>query len=503
MSGQELTGEILRQSQPGGAAGTGTVTPSGTATAETAFGNAVAAGTSDEYSRGDHTHGTPTNPVAGTAHATLTTGIHGAGTSDLATTSQITTHAALTTGIHGLGTISGAASADYMLKALYTAKGDLLVASNASTPSVLTVAGTNGYVLAVDNTTATGLKYTALLGGGDMAKATYDPDSDGVIALAQLDASIATTGNVATHAGLTGSHGAGTILSLAAATALITTHAGSTATHGTGTSSIASTNDITVHAGLTATHGAGTIASVAAATALITTHAGSTDAHIGGAGTVLSMAAGTVLITTHAGSTAAHIGGAGTVLSMAAATVLITTHAGSTDAHIGGAGTVASVAAVTAQITTHNTAATAHGITWVMAAAQTVTDSALTNITNWTYAAATGSTYKVTCYISSSASHTAGIKFAAAYSGSNHTFQGEIYGTGVAGSTVSQAITATAVAMTGYNKVAATAAIMITGILKTAGTAGNFTIQMAAVSTAATSYIRANSMFEIVPIVRG
>jgi hypothetical protein len=159
MSGQELTGEILRQSQPGGAAGTGTVTPSGTATAETAFGNAVAAGTSDEYSRGDHTHGTPTNP-----------------------------------GIHGLGTISGAASADYMLKALYTAKGDLLVASNASTPSVLTVAGTNGYVLAVDNTTATGLKYTALLGGGDMAKATYDPDSDGVIALAQLDASIATTG---------------------------------------------------------------------------------------------------------------------------------------------------------------------------------------------------------------------------------------------------------------------------------------------------------------------
>ena len=41
-------------------------TPSGTVAAETSFGIASAAGSSDDYSRGDHTHGTPTNPV--TAH---------------------------------------------------------------------------------------------------------------------------------------------------------------------------------------------------------------------------------------------------------------------------------------------------------------------------------------------------------------------------------------------------------------------------------------------------
>ena len=100
----------------------------------------------------------------------------------------------------------------------------------------------------------------------------------------------------------------------------------STGVHGAGTATIATTADVTTHAGLTATHGAGTILSVAAGTILITTHAGSTDAHIGGAGTVLSVATGTALITTHASSTDAHIGGAGTVLSMAAGTVLINTH---------------------------------------------------------------------------------------------------------------------------------------------------------------------------------
>jgi len=76
-----------------------------------------------------------------------------------------------------------------------------------------------------------------------------------------------------------------------------------TGVHGAGTSTVATTADITSHANLTATHGAGTILSVAAGTVLITTHAGSTDAHIGGAGTVCSVEAATALITSHAAIT--------------------------------------------------------------------------------------------------------------------------------------------------------------------------------------------------------
>lgn len=51
--------------------------PAGTVTSETAFGQASNAGAAATYSRGDHTHGTPTNPVTGHestyAHANLPT----------------------------------------------------------------------------------------------------------------------------------------------------------------------------------------------------------------------------------------------------------------------------------------------------------------------------------------------------------------------------------------------------------------------------------------------
>jgi hypothetical protein len=294
----------------------------------------------------------------------------------------------------------------------YTAKGDILAGSAAGAPTPLAVAGTAGYVLTANSAEVTGLKWVALAGGGDMLKATYDPDSNSKIALAQLESDVAGTADITTHAGLTATHGAGTIASVAAATALITTHAGSTDAHigGAGTvlstaaatvlitthaglttgvhgiaagSAFASSADIATHAGLTATHGAGTILSMDAGTALITTHANSTAAHIGGAGTVLSVAAATILITTHAGSTDAHIGGAGTVLSVAAGTILITTHAGLTTGvhgiaagssfassadiatHAGlsathGAATIASIAAATVLITTHAGSTDAH-----------------------------------------------------------------------------------------------------------------------------------------------
>lgn len=39
--------------------------PSDTVSDETSFGITPAAGTSEDFSRGDHTHGSPTNPVSG------------------------------------------------------------------------------------------------------------------------------------------------------------------------------------------------------------------------------------------------------------------------------------------------------------------------------------------------------------------------------------------------------------------------------------------------------
>jgi hypothetical protein len=230
-----------------------------------------------------------------------------------------------------------ASTVGHVMDAAYTAKGTILAGSAAGAPTTFALAGTNGYVLSADSTTTTGFKWVSVAGGGDMSKATYDPDLDSRIALAQLYSDVAGTADITTHASSTNTHigGAGTVLSVAAATVLITTHAGSTDAHigGAGTvlstaaatilikthsdltagihgvaagSTIATTAEIATHAGLTATHGAGTILSVAAGTALITTHAGSTDAHIGGAGTVLSTAAATALITTHAALTTEH-----------------------------------------------------------------------------------------------------------------------------------------------------------------------------------------------------
>jgi len=83
----------------------GSGTPSGTVLAETTYSLAAGAGTSSEYSRGDHTHGSPDDLVSGTAHSDLSTGVHSAGTATLATTANITTHANLT-GTHGAGTIA-------------------------------------------------------------------------------------------------------------------------------------------------------------------------------------------------------------------------------------------------------------------------------------------------------------------------------------------------------------------------------------------------------------
>lgn len=50
-------------------------------------------------------------------------------------------------------------TSNFIQKTVLTAKGSILAATGASTPAELTVAATNGYVLSVDSTEATGLKW--------------------------------------------------------------------------------------------------------------------------------------------------------------------------------------------------------------------------------------------------------------------------------------------------------------------------------------------------------
>jgi hypothetical protein len=52
-------------------------------------------------------------------------------------------------------------TSNFIDKSILTAKGSLISASGASTPSVLTVASTNGYILSVDSATTTGLAWVA------------------------------------------------------------------------------------------------------------------------------------------------------------------------------------------------------------------------------------------------------------------------------------------------------------------------------------------------------
>ena len=91
-------------------------------------------------------------------------------------------------------------------KAILTAKGALISASGASTPSVLTVASTNGYVLAVNSATATGLEWvlnaadgvqtvtsgntTRIVVGGTTANPTIDLATTAVTAGTYSPASI-------------------------------------------------------------------------------------------------------------------------------------------------------------------------------------------------------------------------------------------------------------------------------------------------------------------------
>jgi hypothetical protein len=72
--------------------GGGGVSPSGTVVAETSFGASSSAGNATAYSRGNHTHGTPTAPTAASV------GADASGTA----ASAVAAHAADTTAVHGI-----------------------------------------------------------------------------------------------------------------------------------------------------------------------------------------------------------------------------------------------------------------------------------------------------------------------------------------------------------------------------------------------------------------
>jgi hypothetical protein len=85
-------------------------------------------------------------------------------------------------------------TSNFIDKSILTDKGSLISASSASTPSVLTAASTNGYILSVNSATTTGLEWvaanpgditgvtagTGLSGGGTSGAVTVSLDTSSV-----------------------------------------------------------------------------------------------------------------------------------------------------------------------------------------------------------------------------------------------------------------------------------------------------------------------------------
>lgn len=339
-------------------------------------------------------------------------------------------------------------------------------AFTALTDAPASYSGEGGKYVRV-NAGASGLEFITLSGGGDMAKATYDPNDDGVIAAAQLDTSLATTANIATHAALTtGVHGAGTGL-IAYAIDVANHAAVTTGIHGVGTSLIASTANITAavstHGGLSASHGAGTIAGLAD----IVTHSGLTAL-------IHGIAAGSTIATT----------------------AEIATHSAATAGIHGVA--AGSAIATTATIATHaNLTTEVHGFGIAVASATSQNAStALADINQMLFAAATASTYIVEGFIvwSVAAATTVGLKLSATGPANATIMAGHIITDSSNGTPDSSSFNAdNVVVTTSASPFATNNLAVLQAILKTAGTAGNFQLRYAA-ETAGTITIQIGSV---------
>ena len=113
---------------------------------------------------------------------------------------------------------------DILTKKIVDAKGDLLVATGDNAVSRLAVGATNGHVLTVDSSTATGLAYTAPAAVGtfntsitfegatandfETTLEVTDPTADRTITFPDATGTVALTSDITTHANLTEAHGA-------------------------------------------------------------------------------------------------------------------------------------------------------------------------------------------------------------------------------------------------------------------------------------------------------
>ncbi len=160
--------------------------------------------------------------------------------------------------------IQGTDLSDLVASATATTKGDLLAATAPGVIDRLGV-GANGTVLTADSGETTGMKWAALGGGGgggDMLQSTYDPNTDGIIAIAnggtnastaataRTNLGISTVGNTGDAADLTGTLAAARIASNSLALAKLVNATGTAKIVGRYSASTGAWEELTISTGL-------------------------------------------------------------------------------------------------------------------------------------------------------------------------------------------------------------------------------------------------------------